>query len=264
MTQPYDLFQRFLPALRSSADDKTFLLETDSGYSVYYVPFEYVNTQARLVVVGITPGPEQMKCAYATARKLIASSASIADCLREIKRSCAFLGMRDKINEMLDHFKIPHCIGARDAASLWGSNYGLFHTTSVVPNAAFRNGAYFNGPFSAVLDIPLLRKQFENTFIPSVERIGKDAFYVGMGPVVDEALAWCTARGVLAPRQILGYFPHASGASGSQFAYFMRKKQLAELKPKDPVRHRVRDLDAAYQRIAANVQSVFSTRRAAG
>lgn len=256
MSQHYELFERFRGALRSSSDDKTFLLGTAGGYSVYYVPFEYVNTEAKLVLVGITPGPEQMKCAYATARRLLGSTGTATHILREVKRSCAFAGMREKISAMLDHFGIPGCIGVTTAPALWSSDFRSFHPTSIVPNAAFRNGAYFNGPFSAVLDAPLLRAQFENTFIPSIERINKNALYVGMGPVVDEALNWCVSRGILAAKQILGYFPHASGASGSQFAYFMRKKRLADLKPKDPVRHRVSDLDAAYERIVTNVKAL--------
>ena len=72
--------------------------------------------------------------------------------------------------------------------------------------------------------------------------------YIGMGPVVDEAFRWCASRGILSDRQ-LGYLPHASRSSGSQFAYFMRKKRLSDLKCSDPVRHRARDLDAAYEEL---------------
>ncbi len=152
MSHEYDLFQRFAPMLRSSGDNAACILGTESGYAIHYVPFEYVNSEARLVLVGITPGPEQLKCAYGTARRLLGSVGSTAEILREVKRSCAFSGMRDKINEMLEHFGIPACVGATSAAALWASDFGLFQPTSIVPNAAFRNGAYFNGPFSAVLD----------------------------------------------------------------------------------------------------------------
>jgi len=38
----------------------------------------------------------------------------------------------------------------------------------------------------------------------------------------------------------------------------MRRKRLADLKPKDPVRHRVRDLDAAYERIVGNLKALRS------
>lgn len=256
MSESYELFQRFKPALRASRLETDFVLGTESGFTVYYVPFEYVNPSARLVLVGITPGPDQLKCAHATARRFLTSgSHSDEDILREVKRSCAFDGMRPRINAMLDHFAIPRCIGASTASTLWNADYGRFHTTSVVPNAAFRNGEYFNGPFSDVLKVALLRQQFEDVFIPSIRSINNQAAYIGMGPVVDEALKTCVARRVLRPEQVLGYFPHASGSSGSQFAYFVRQKRLADLKPKDPVRHRVRDLDTAYERLSNNLKA---------
>ena len=262
MIQSFDLFERFCPALLSASGDRTRVIGSENGYSVHYIPFEYVNTDARLVLVGITPGPTQIECAYAKARELLnGPTMTTADTLREIKQSCGFVGvMRERIFEMLDHFGIPQCVGVETAASLWSSD--LVHATSILPNAAFKNGKGFNGPFSDVLKIALLRREFEDVFIPSIEGITKDALYIGMGPVVDEALSWCASRGVLAEQQILGWFPHPSGQSGSQFGYFMRRKRLADLKPNDPVRYRVRALDAAYERIAANVKAFSLANRA--
>lgn len=248
------LLERFKPALSAGRPNDAFLIGDEGGYSVYYVPFEYVNTAARLVLVGITPGPTQMKCAYAAARRHLRASVPDQEVLKRSKQSCAFIGMRDKINEMLDHFAVPALVGAQSGEALWENGFDSFHVTSIVPNAAFINGKYFNGPFAAVLKSPLLRGQFEGDFVESIKTIGPKARYVGMGPVVDEALLWCVSRGVLREEQILGYLPHASGASGSQFAYFVRKKSLSELKPTDPVRYRAKSLDAAYERMQASIK----------
>jgi len=258
MFNPSALLERFRPTLLSGAySNRDFLLGTERGYNVYYIPFELINKAARLALVGITPGPTQMAEAYASAQRTVRANASDQNVLLEAKRTAAFAGMRDRINEMLDHFAIPQHLGIPNAASLWTSDFPYFQPTSIVPNAAFKGETYFNGPFSAVLDVPLLRHQYEKVFIPSIESLSKQTVYVAMGPVVDEALRWCVSRGVIEERQLLGYFPHASGSSGSQFSYFMRRKKLEDLKPKDPVRHRVRDLDAAYERILTNVRSFF-------
>ncbi len=165
--------------------------------------------------------------------------------------------MRERINNMLDHFGIPRCIGVTSASLLWDSSFTQFCPTSIVPNPAFEDGRYFNGPFNAVLNNPLLHRQFKEVFIPSIRNLSRQALYIGLGPVVDEALKWCASAGVLSERQILGYFPHASGSSGSQFAYFLRKKKLSDLKSRDPVRHRPSDLDAAYEKIKSNLNSLF-------
>jgi hypothetical protein len=105
----YGLFERFSPMLRSSGENAACSVGEESGYAVHYVPFEYVNAEARFVLVGITPGPKQIECAYRTAQRLLGSVGTrpAAEVLLEIKRSCSFAGMRDKINEMLEHFGIP-------------------------------------------------------------------------------------------------------------------------------------------------------------
>jgi hypothetical protein len=45
-----------------------FLLESDEKkkIDIYYAPFEYVNRDAKVVIVGITPGLFQMKQSYTT------------------------------------------------------------------------------------------------------------------------------------------------------------------------------------------------------
>lgn len=108
----------------------------------------------------------------------------------------------------------------------------------------------------------IFRRDFENGFVASLARFSAVPFFVAMGPVVDEALKWCVSNGALKPARYLGYLPHPSGNAGSQFSYFMRKKSLDQLNPKDPVRHRAADLDAAYFLMASNVrQHLCSTNR---
>jgi hypothetical protein len=257
MCEKYEQFEHFKSALRSPGSESRFLLEAEKEYTVYYIPFEHVSVEAQLVLVGITPGPRQIDCSRVSAQRLLARPGPDSNILREIKRSCAFAGMRERINNMLDHFGIPSCIGIASASLLWDSSFVQFFPTSIIPNAAFEDGQYFNGPFSAVLNTPLLLRQFKDVFIPSIRSLNRQALYIGLGPVVDKALKWCVSAGVLDERQILGYFPHASASSGSQFAYFLRKKRLGDLKPGDPVRNRAHDLDAAYERIKSNLNSLF-------
>ena len=254
----YLLLDRFRTELRSTTPmDADLLLESANGHSVFYVPFEHVNTDARLVLVGITPGPTQMKLAREVAREQILAGASNATILLKAKQAAAFAGMRDRINQMLDHFRIPSLLGLGVATNLWDTQFRHFQPTSLIPNAAFKGSEYFNGPFESILAVSILREQFEGHFIPSIANISKEAVFVAMGPVVQAGLSWCAARGLIEKTQILGYFPHASGSSGSQFAYFMRDKTLEQLKPKDPVRHRAHDLDAAYHAISQGVRSRF-------
>jgi len=252
------LLDRFSTHLRAGASRKdVYLLGSEKDKEVFYVPFEELNRKARLVLVGITPGPTQMDTAYRVAGTALNNAFPSALVLRKAKQAAAFDGMRPRINDMLDHFEIPKRLGLGSAGSLWGSNFDLFQPTSIVPNAAFKSGKYFNGPFRDVLTTTIFRREFEDGFVASLAQLSDKPFFVAMGPVVDEAIKWCIANGTVRPDQYLGYLPHPSGNAGSQFSYFMRQKSLEQLKPRDPVRHRAVDLDAAYVSMANRVQQLL-------
>lgn len=57
-----------MPLDNEALINEQFLLETDEKkkLDIYYAPFEYVNVNAKVVIVGITPGLHQMKKSYST------------------------------------------------------------------------------------------------------------------------------------------------------------------------------------------------------
>ncbi len=59
-------FTKYQSAIKSYAGDPCatdLLMAQDGAVSVYYAPFEWVNPQARVVLVGITPGKTRQGCA---------------------------------------------------------------------------------------------------------------------------------------------------------------------------------------------------------
>jgi hypothetical protein len=74
----------------------------DADYILYYTPFEHENPEAELVIVGITPGPDQLDTTYAEAPKLLSRGLSDLAILAELKRHGAFGGdMRPNLCKML-------------------------------------------------------------------------------------------------------------------------------------------------------------------
>ena len=81
------LFERFSLVIRSlsaaelagapSLNAKLRLVQ-DGNIEVCYAPFEYINPQARIVIVGITPGKTQMLNAIKEARRQIDLGADAA------------------------------------------------------------------------------------------------------------------------------------------------------------------------------------------
>lgn len=241
-----------------------YVLRTDRRDTLRYVPFEHVNSGARLVIVGITPGPTQLEEAYSTAQRQLQAGAPRHQAMQEIKKVGAFGGdsMRPNLIRLLRHFSIGEPLGIDDEASLWGSNARLLHATSLIPHAAFRRDRPFAGSFRDIQRSAIFSECFRDCFLPELAELGSQALFLGLGPTVDDTLAWCVSQGLLGSHQVLGAFPHPSRGSGSQVDYFLGKKSVADLNLDDPVRRRTAWLDAARQRLEDNLSRLAATRRA--
>lgn len=233
-----------------------FELGRKGKYSLHYIPFEHINPDAKLVIVGITPGPNQLELAYDTAKKMIKAGKNKFETLIEIKKHGAFGSktMRPNLEKMLNHFKFDQIMGIYDANELWNSQAHLLHSTSVVPHAAFgvKKGkdSPFAGSFNEVMKCDLFRECFLDCFVPSLKDINPDAMYIGLGSCPERALEWCVINGHIRREQVLGAMSHPATTGGSSVGYFLREKRLEDLKPKDPVRNRTVWLDAAYDNMS--------------
>lgn len=236
-----------------------FSLGREGQYDLQYIPFEHLNRDARLVIVGITPGNTQLDLAYEKAQELLKARRPDEEILVEIKKAGAFGGpsMKPNLLKMLRHFQFEKLLGIDNVDTLWGDNAGLLHSTSVVPHAAFKAGERFNGSFAEIMDSPLLKQCFLDCFVPSAREISRDALFVALGPTPQAALEWCVEEGVLRRDQVLGSFCHPSSAGGSTTRYYLREVSKDELNPKNPVRGRCDWLDQAYEQMRAATSSLL-------
>lgn len=241
------------------AGSDTFCLGRQKFYSLHYTPFEYVNTQARLVLVGITPGITQLQMSYEAAQTLIRQGLTLDDIAREVKKHGAFGGksMRPNLLRILRHFQFERLLGIDDVETLWSSNAELIHSTSVVPHAAFKlskgTPKNFAGSFDEIRKTKLLNDCFLDCFVPSVKEMSGQAQFVGLGPTPLAALKWCVERGLISRSQVLGAFCHPSTTGGSTVGYYLREVPASELKPKNPVLNRIKWLDGAYEQMRTSV-----------
>ena len=259
------LFSKYSQELKrvgqlGSNSDK-FLLGSQGNYTLQYIPFEHVNKNAKLVIVGITPGNTQISLAYKTGQKLLKANYPENEILIEIKKSGAFGGasMKPNLLKMLNHFSFNKLLGIDNIETLWGQNAYLLHSTSVVPHAAFKSGKMFAGSFDMVMKSPLLKECFLDCFIPSAKEMRSDALFVGLGPCPKDALEWCVSQGHLSRKQVLGSFCHPSGAGGSTTNYYLREVKKEQLKPKNPVLNRCDWLDEAYEQMLNSTKQLLST-----
>lgn len=258
-----NMFKRFSADLKRlgqrGVGAAEFNLGKEGKYSLQYIPFEHVNAKAKLVIVGITPGNNQLDLAYQAAQELLEAGVPDEEILTEVKKAGAFGGksMKPNLLKMLRHFQFEKLLGIDDVDSLWGTNAGLLHSTSVVPHAAFKDGERFNGSFDEIMASPLLKKCFLDCFVPSVREITVEALFVALGPCPQAALDWCVKEGALRQEQVLGSFCHPSSAGGSTTRYYLREVTKDELDPKNPVRSRCDWLDQAYEQMRSSTSTLL-------
>jgi len=207
----------------------SFLLAGAGPLSAHYIPFDYVNRQARVVVVGITPGFAQWKNAVREARRQLALGASEHELLRAAKYTGAFSGaIRPNLVALLDSVGLQRWLGIASCATLFGIDAHLMHVTAALRHPVFVNGVNYNGANPNMVTTPLLQSQLLDYFAAEAAQL-PDAVFVPLGPKVGQALSWLARRGILDEGRILHGIPHPSGANAERIAYFLGRKDKSAL-----------------------------------
>lgn len=111
-----------------------------------YAPFDHVNLNARIVIVGLTPGKQQAANALRAAQNALARGASDAEAGEEAKVFASFSGpMRANLVKMLDFIGVPTLLGIASTAELWDQHQSLVHFTSALRYPVFVDGKNWSG-----------------------------------------------------------------------------------------------------------------------
>lgn len=254
------LTPQYLDAIRATDLNKiqsakdippSFLISRDAKLSTHYIPFDYVNTRAKLVLVGITPGLTQWKNAIAEMQRQLQQGASMDVALEETKKVGAFSGaMRNNLIELLETIGIQDWLSIASCASLFDQDKHLVHTSSVLRHPVFVNGTNYNGTPDMTKTLILKSLMLEH-FAKEAAQF-KNALFIPLGPVVSDGLNWLANEGVLRSQQILHGLPHPSPANAERIAYFTGKKERTALSTKT----NADKLDAARSSLITQVQNL--------
>lgn len=225
----YGLKEGDLKDVKSLPD--TLQMNRDEGLATYYAPFDYVNEQAKLVLVGVTPGFTQARNALIEAQRRLKAGDSNQDALMAAKQTGAFSGsLRPNLVGMLDYLKLNHWLGIATCDDLFGNASHLSQTISALRFPVFINNENYNGTPNMTKH-PMLQKMLKEYFAKEVEMLS-DAIYIPLGPSVTQALMWLGAQGLLDSSRVISGLPHPSGANAERIAYFLDKKQKSTLSNK--------------------------------
>jgi hypothetical protein len=199
---------------RETLLDGRFLLHRGAGYSVHYAPFDHVNTAARIALVGIAPGWEQMRLGYETARDRLRAGAGDQAMLAAVKRNASLSGMRTRLAQWLDGIGAGRALGLPWMSELFEGRTDLLHTTSAVRYPVLcDDGRTWSGLKPAMAE-PALREITRTLLAAELAQI-PGALVVPLGAAVEEALRDLVAQDRLEAARCLFGFPHPSGANVS-------------------------------------------------
>ncbi len=194
--------------------------------SCHYAPFEYVNRDARLVLVGITPGRTQMNRALNAARDSLQAGLGIDDTMRAVKRHASLSGpMRRNVVAVLNRLGYPRRLGIDCASSLWAADDHLVQFCSLLKYPVFLDGRNYSGTPDPLRDDDLNRLLHQE-FVRDMRSLPSDALLVPLGDTVLATIVELKRRGSL--RQPLATFegrpvapPHPSGANAESIALLL-------------------------------------------
>lgn len=209
-----------------------FNLDRDGGLSSHYIPFDYVNPAAKLVLVGITPGFTQWKNAMREAKRQLAESKEASQAnLAAVKRVGAFSGtLRPNLIALLDHVGLNQWLGLASCNALFADASNLVQTGSILHHPVFIDGRNYSGTPNMVRTA-FLQRQIDAHFTAEVAAYPA-AVFVPLGASVSQGLLWLAERGVIARDRILSGLPHPSGANIERIAYFLGRKRRDTLSDK--------------------------------
>jgi len=199
---------------QKSVKDKKFLLEKEKNIEIYYAPFDYINSKAKIVIVGITPGLQQMLQSY----EVIMQRKS----LKEVKDLSSFKGsMRTGLIRYLDELKINDILKIKSCESLFNKNSNYLHTTSLVKYPVFDKGKNYSG--ANILKKRILLDFIEKNFLEELKTL-KKSIIIPLGNTVSSTIEYLNNKYNLKLVCFLKGFPHPSGANARKNIQFKKKK----------------------------------------
>lgn len=200
----------------------------EGSLEIYYVPFDYIKPNAKLLIAGITPGWTQMELAYRVFRNGLTQDKSLVEIYSDVEQAASFAGsMRTNLINMLDELRIPNHLGILSSACLFSESHHLLHTTSAIRYPVFIKGKNYTGHNPKLLKNPKLREFIDTIFIEELSQV-PNSLIIPQGKAVSEVLEYLIQQGKLSENRCLLRFPHASGANGHRKKQFEESRMLME------------------------------------
>jgi len=199
---------------KSMITNKNFLIKKENNIEIYYAPFDYINSKAKIMIVGITPGLQQMIQSF----EAIKNGRS----LKEVKDLSSFKGsMRTTLIKYLDALKINKKLRIKSCESLFNINSRYLHSTSLIKYPVFDKGKNYSG--SNLLKKKILLDFLETYFVKELKKLDK-TIIIPLGNTVSSTIDYLNDKFSLKLKCFLKGFPHPSGLNVRKDFQFKKNK----------------------------------------
>lgn len=177
--------------------------------------FDYVNKDAEVMILGITPGPNQ--------------AVNVEDAKRlskkELKRKYAFSGtlMRKNLIDELNYILLNKFLNIKDCKSLWEDDFSRVEMTSLLKNAVYKNNES-KTPFNEtqkINKIEQLKNEFENGFKNDCKKYKNLRIIIALGKKIKIIIDELQKEGIIDSSVKILSIPHPSGGNNGQVSYFL-------------------------------------------
>lgn len=199
------------------------LVKRKDNIEIYWAPFDYINTSAKVVLLGITPGWTQMQNSFKYLRNNLKKEATY-DLLKNCKREASFSGpMRQTLVQMLNEIGLHDFLNIQCCSQLFKEENNLVHNTSLLRYPVYVNGKNYTGSNPNMLKKDILRNMIEDIFVQELKFLNDNVIIVPMGKKVSQALEYLQENNKLDNKNILFNFPHPSGANRREHKRFFNE-----------------------------------------
>ncbi|MFB8374118.1 hypothetical protein [Paenibacillus taichungensis] len=204
---------------------KGLKLSSAGEVEMFYSPHnEYINPSAKVMLVGITPGWQQMEIAYRTAIQVLKAHKSYEQACKEAKIAARMAGsMRSNLIQMLQEIGLHEYVKMPHVQRLFEADCTLLHTTSLIRYPVLVNKQNYNGHQPSISRNTFLYQAVLESFLPELEQL-KHPLIIPLGKSVEAVLHQLLDEHRIVERKILWGFPHPSGANGSRVKQFLHNK----------------------------------------
>ena len=199
---------------KSIITNKNFLIKREDNIEIYYAPFDYINSKAKIMIVGITPGLQQMLQSFEAVNE--------GRSLKEVKDLSSFKGsMRTTLIKYLDALNINKKLKIKSCESLFNINSKYLHSTSLIKYPVFDKGRNYSG--SGLLKKKILLDFLEEHFVKELKKLDK-TIIVPLGNTVSSTIDYLNNEFKLNLKCFLKGFPHPSGLNVRKDIQFKENK----------------------------------------